>query len=438
MRNSSLAMIVLAAGVSYVAWVGSQRIQAADTVRAKAAQTQKARQAVTLARAEPRRTATAHDSSGLAKANNAFAIDLYQQLKSESGNLIFSPASISVALAMTYTGAGGETKSQMAKVLHFDKEPDQVHAAMSKLLVNWKSTEKDAYQLTLANRLWGKQGFVFRDQYLSLLRDHYSADLTEVDFNKSEEVRQMINNWVADATEQKIKNLIPQGLLNARMRLVLTNAVYFDGVWAHPFEKERTRPGDFHIQGEQVRKVPMMHQSLNFSFAQVDGLQVLEMPYKGGNLSMVVLLPKEKQGLSALEEKLTHANLERWLDQLKPQKVVVTFPRFKAESSFSLADKFAAMGMTAAFDPSQADFSGMTESEKLFISAVLHKGFVEVEEKGTKAAAATAVIAETTAFRSEPPPEFTADHPFLFLIRDRKTASILFLGRVVEPGEVEK
>ena len=331
---------------------------------------------------------------------------------------------------MTYGGARADTEKQMAGVLHFDLPQDQLHQAFSALMdrshVNGKGVE-----VSIANRLWGQTGYKFLPAYLQLTKDRYGAELGEVDFiHQTEAARQAINTWVEEQTKAKIKDLIPPGVLSVSTRLVLTNAIYFKGKWDAQFDKEATKNLPFHISADAKIDVPMMFQKHEFKYAAVDNLQVIELPYVSNELSMFVLLPKEVDGLQSLEEKLTQANLEKWTLALREQKVDVYLPKFTTTSEFSLKNVLQAMGMTAAFD-SQADFSGMNGKKDLYLSAVVHKAFVDVNEEGTEAAAATGVVVGVKSVRVTP--TFRADHPFVFLIRDGKTGSILFMGRLVNP-----
>jgi serpin B len=380
----------------------------------------------------------AMDVSGIVEGGNQFALDLYQQLRSEEGNLFFSPSSISTALAMTYAGAAGETEAEMAKTLHFQMPKDQLHDGMHDLQSFWNTPDKKkGIRLNLANRLWGQDSYEFLPAFLQVTRDKYGAELARLNFSQSEEASQTINQWVEEQTEDKITDLIPSGALSSDTRLVLTNAVYFHGIWSDPFKKDRTKEEDFHLTATDKIKVPMMHRWDEFRYGAVDDLQILELPYGDGGLSMVVLLPTEIDRLAALEAKLTFHNLQRWTASVKHEdEVKVYLPKFKTTSQFQMADTLKAMGMESAFDAERADFSGMTGGRDLFISAVIHKAFVDVNEEGTEAAAATGIIMEPTSAPFEElkePPVFRADHPFVFMIRDNRNGAIMFLGRITSP-----
>ena len=371
--------------------------------------------------------ARSEEVNPLVKGNNAFACDLYAKLRANKGNLIFSPYSVSTALAMTYAGARGETAEQMQKTLHFLLGQEGLHEAFRTLASQLKPKEGE---LTIANRLWGQQGYQFLDTFLKLTESAYGAKLAQLDFaGATEEARKTINTWVEEQTRDKIKELLPKGLLDPLTTLVLTNAIYFKGKWASPFKKERTNDAPFTLLDGTKVTVPMMRQSGAFAVNRTKKLHVLEIPYAGKALSMVILLPTAADGLAALERALTASRLAEWLPKRKPSTVNISLPRFKIATPVNLTKTLAEMGMPLAFSGG-ADFSGMTGKRDLFIGNVVHKAFVEVNEEGTEAAAATAVLMKRAAM----PPSFTADHPFLFLIRDKRSGSILFMGRVLNPA----
>jgi serpin B len=370
------------------------------------------------------------------EGNNRFALDLYARLRTGgSGNLFFSPGSLSTALAMTSAGARGRTAEQMAEVLHFRLPQEELHRAFAALQVTWAADGQEAgYRLSVANRLWGQEGFDFRPAFLATTREHYGAELAQVDFaRQAEQSRRWINAWVKEQTQGKIRDLIPPGVLDAMTRLVLTNAIYFKGDWTEPFRKEATQEAPFHVSARQQANVLLMHRQDDLRYWAGDGLKVLELPYGKGNLAMVVLLPDEVEELADLEDQLTSENLTRWLSGLRKQEVRVSLPRFTLTWQFQLADVLKAMGMDRAFTPGEADLSGMSSEEELFLSAVIHKSFVDVNEEGTEAAAATGVAVKAVSAIPEGPVEFRADHPFVFLIRDNRTGSLLFLGRLRNP-----
>jgi serpin B len=378
------------------------------------------------------------DQSAVAAANNAFAVDLYTQLRTQPGNLFFSPESISTALAMTYAGARGDTASEMARTLHFTLPPERLHPAMGALLANLNAAH-DGYQLRVADALWAQRDYTFLDDFLKLTRDNYGAGLKKVDFKgAAEAARGTINQWVAQKTEDKIKDLIGPGVLDRRTRLVLTNAIYFKGDWETQFDKSQTKAENFHITPSQSIQSPLMHREGGFSYFDGGTFQALEIPYKSKELSMVIFLPREIDGLSALEQSVTPAGMKQWLGQLRPvPKVILTLPAFRMTRQFGLGGTLAAMGMPTAFGAG-ADFSGMTGERDLFISAVIHKAFIDVNEEGTEAAAATAVTmtrAMAVRVAPPPPPVFRADHPFIFVIRDNRSGAVLFMGRLTDPSK---
>jgi len=376
------------------------------------------------------------DRSALVQGNTRFGLDLYAKLSRAPGNAFLSPFSISTALAMTAAGARGETARQMNDVLRFPFEADRIDPAFASLIHSLRPAgEKPAYQLHTANALWGQRGYHFLPGFVATLRGPFGAALEEVDFRgATETARRTINTWVENQTAGKIQDLIASGVLDTSTRLVLTNAIYFKGDWSSPFRAEQTHEDDFHgADGRKVR-VPLMHQTGRFGYAEDESMQVLELPYRGGDLAMVVLLPKKVDGLAEIEAALAPASLAARVDALQETRVVVTLPRFKLTAQFELTATLAALGMTLPFSD-RADFSGMNGgSEPLQISAVIHKAYVDVNEAGTEAAAATAVGIRAMAVMPQPAVNFRADHPFLFLIRDRRTGSVLFLGRLMQPG----
>lgn len=371
----------------------------------------------------------------IARDNTLFALDLYNQLKMTDGNLFFSPFSIFTALAMTWAGARENTAVQMAETLHFTEKPAQFHRAIGDLISQLNAVQKETdVELSIANAIWAQKGYQFLDEFFRIVQQSYQADLKQVDFSSAaESARQAINAWVEQQTNEKIKDLLPPKVLNALTRLVLVNAIYFKGFWDNQFKSRDTREMEFWLLTEVAVKVPMMHQEHQFGYWENDWLQIMEMPYKEESLSLIVLLPKEKTGITDLEQKLNFENMMAWQSRLRKRKVIVFFPKFKIESEFSLGQTLALMGMPDAFDPELADFSAMVGQKELYISAVIHKAFLEVNEEGSEAAAATGVVVGVTSIAPSPP-IFKADHPFVFFIRDNKSQSILFLGRVLNPA----
>ena len=395
--------------------------------------------------------AEAITKAGVVKGNNTFALDLYGRLREKEGNLFFSPYSISTALAMTYAGARGNTAAEMNATLHLGALPTDpaLHKAFGALVADLNAAGKRGkFKLAVANALWPQHDYEFLPAFMDLATKDYDAGLTPLDFKtKTEASRQTINGWVEQKTQDKIKELLKPGFLTPLTRLVLTNAIYFKGDWYSPFEKKWTKDAPFYLATPARASyakpptvtVSLMYREGGFGYADLKTAQLLQMPYKGNELSMVVLLPKDKstEAMAALEKSLTTANLTKWVTAARWRKVRAHLPRFKVTSEFSLAGTLAAMGMKDAFAGGKANFSGMDGTSKLFISAVVHKAFVDVNESGTEAAAATAVgIRAMSAAPGPPPPPppiFRADRPFLFLIRENKTGSVLFIGRVTNP-----
>ncbi len=382
---------------------------------------------------------SASDLNTLVDGNSEFAFDLYQSLRDEQGNLFYSPYSISLALAMTYAGARSETEQQMADTLHFILSQDSLHPAFNSLDQQLASRGQGAqgkddkgFRLNIVNAIWGQEDYKFLAAYLDLLAENYGAGLRLLNFiNAPEECRVTINDWVSDQTEGRIEDLIPQGAIDAMTRLVLTNAIYFNAAWLHPFNEKTTQNGTFHLlDGSQVT-VPMMKQTASFGYAEGEGYQAVELLYDGSQLSMIILLP-ESGNFDSFEQSLDADYADAILTDLEYSQVALTLPKFEFESEFSLTDTLAAIGMPVAFSD-EADFSGMTGNRELTITDILHKAFVSVDEAGTEAAAATAVVVGLTSIPAEPV-EVTVDSPFIFLIRDIETGAILFVGRVMTPS----
>lgn len=379
----------------------------------------------------------AADRAAIVDGNNAFAVDLYGQLRKQNGNLFFSPESISTALAMTYAGARGNTASEMAKTLHFILPPDRLHPAMGALL-NDLNASHDGYQLRVADALWAQQGNSFLDDFLQLMKNDYGAGFNQVDFkDATEAARLTINKWIEEKTDDKIMNMLQPGVLSPQTRLVLTNAIYFKGTWQTQFDKAQTKDEDFHLSRANAIKAFLMHREGSFRYFNGGTFQVLELPYKSEELSMIIFLPNEVTGLTTLEQSLTASNTRLWLGELAAvPKVILTMPKFKMTQQFGLNGVLSAMGMPQAFEKDSADFSGMDGKRDFVMSAVIHKAYIDVSEEGTEAAAATAVVI-SRAMAVRPmrlqPPVFRADHPFLFLIRDNRSGCILFIGRVTNP-----
>lgn len=386
-------------------------------------------------------TQPAVDQAGAAElvpGNTRFAFELYSRLASGEGNLFFSPYSISTALAMTYAGARGNTASEMAATLHFTRDQEKLHPAFSALEQQVQGAEKKGIRLSVANGLWPQEGYPLRQEYLALTGKYYGGLVRQVDYvNAGEDARLTINQWVEEQTQEKIKGLLQPGDVSSATRLILVNAIYFKGLWKNPFKEKDTRDAEFHLTTQKSVPVPMMLRWVDCRYASLSDLEVLELPYAGDLLSMVVLLPREIDGVQKIEEKLTLENLTGWLGVLRQQEVIVYLPKFKTTSRFGLGRTLSSMGMHDALNAAQADFTGISDQpDGFFIGDVIHQAFVEVNEKGTEAAAATAVVMRATAAPViHHPPTFRADHPFIFLIRENRTGTILFAGRLADPRD---
>ena len=377
----------------------------------------------------------------LVAGNNTFALNLYQAIRTNTGNLFYSPYSISSALAMTYGGARNETESQMANTLNFTLPQDRLHPAFNALDLELadrgegaEGQDGEGFRLNIANSIWGQKDYSFLPEFLDVLAENYGAGLSLLDFyNAPEDSRVIINTWVSEQTEDKINDLIPQGAISYLTRLVLTNAIYFNAAWNLPFDEELTMDGQFYLfDGSQIT-VPMMSQTEYFGYTEGDGYKAVELLYDGEELSMVVLCP-EAGGFEEFENTITPDRLNAIVNDLSSVNVQLKLPKFTYESgSISLKKALTQMGMPVPFS-SSADFSGINGTRNLFISDIFHKAFVSVDEAGTEAAAATAVIVKVIAIPT-PPVEVTIDRPFIFLIRDIKTQAILFIGRIVNPIE---
>ncbi len=378
-------------------------------------------------------------SAPAVQASNAFAFDLHRQLASKPGNLAYSPASISIALAMTFGGARGDTAAEMSKVMHFPAAK-ALHGGWATAVKRWQ-TPNDDYALATANRLFGEKTYAFEKAFLDATGASYGAPLDPRDFkNAPAAQRSFINGWVEKQTRKRIVDLIPAPAIDSETRLVLVNALYLKAEWQTQFQETATGDGDFFVDASKSIKAPMMNKTSAYRYAATDGAQLIEMPYKGGDLSMVVLLPDARDGLAALEKKLDATTLASWMGKMKHERVWLTLPKFEIDptEAIDLADTLKAMGMTQAFDRANADFTGIANppspADRLFIGHVFHKAFVAVDEAGTEAAAATAVVMPRAGSAAPADPtRFQADHPFMFFIRDVKNDAILFVGRVSDP-----
>ena len=391
------------------------------------------------------------DLADLVNGNSAFAFDLYRALCVEDGNLFYSPYSISLALAMTYAGARGETERQMADTLHFLLPQDRLHPAFNDLDIRLASRARDqqrdfdtGFRLNIANALWGQKGYEFVEEFLNVLSENYGAGVRPMDFmTMPEESRLTINDWVANQTENRIKDLIPKDVIDEFTRLVLTNAIYFNAKWRYTFDESSTLMRPFHLlDGGEVHVQMMMSEPEFFGYAKGEGYQAVDLPYVGG-LSMTILLP-DKGRFREFENSIDAVLVGRILEDIEAKLVELTMPRFEFESQFMLVETLEKMGMPNAFDDRASDFSGMDGTSCLagdvpclLISDVIHKAFVSVDEEGTEAAAATAEVGIPTIARADEPEPIrvTVDRPFIFLIRDGATNTILFVGRMEKPEE---
>ncbi len=366
-------------------------------------------------------------------ANNQFALDLYLEfIESEKGNIFYSPYSIFSALAMTYEGAKGQTADEMKSVFHFP-ENDVLRPNFA-AIYNGINQGSKSYELRTGNALWCQFDFPFQEDYINRVGTYYGGKVANLDFvNETEKSRETINSFIEEQTNDKIKDIIQPGDLDAMTRLVLTNAIYFKGEWEQEFDKSDTEERNFSITPESVVETPMMHMvpdEVEFNYADLEDLQILELPYRGDIISMLILLPTEN--LSVIESSLTPGKLEEYKNQMEKTGLDdIYLPKFEFDTKYFMKETLSSLGMPTAFS-GIADFSGMTLAAQLFISKVIHQAYVKIDEEGTEAAAATVVITKLT---SMPPPQpiFNADHPFIFLIQEQETGNILFMGRVNDP-----
>jgi serpin B len=373
------------------------------------------------------------ERAAIVEDNGAFAWDLYHQVREDDANLFFSPISISAALDMTRLGARGETLDEMAALLGGAEDEVTHHAEQGGLLQELDESDTCGVTLDIANRIFAQDGLGMNSDFTDGLDVDYGAPAEQLDYVADPEAARVhINEWVADNTADKIPELLAEGIITMDTRLVLANAIYMKADWAEPFEADRTQSADFtRIDGSTV-STPMMRNELEegYAYASIDGAQLVELPYEGDELSMVLVVPDEADGLLDLEPTLNEAVVQEWFDALSPAGVSLQMPSLEMRWSEELSTPLKELGMQLAFE-SQGDFTGITDEINLFISAVVHEAYVKIDEEGTEAAAATAVVAVTD---SAPAYHYvTADHPFLFMVRDRITDSVLFIGRVADP-----
>ena len=373
----------------------------------------------------------AADISSVVRGNSAFSADLFSRIAASKPdeNIFFSPHSISVALAMTYAGAGGRTAEQIASVMHFQGGNEELHGGFEALAAVLEQKKGDC-RLEIANALWGQEDYPFLQDYIGLIDTYYGGGFRTVNFKeKKEEARRAINEWAAAKTSGKVRELLKPDILNELTRLVLTNAIYFRGNWAARFDPEQTTAAPFHVRPGETTEVQMMHATGMFRYAEQDGVEFLEMPYEGDELSMVVLLPGITASGDAVPIDL--GKLDGWLAAAFPGQTEIWLPKFRFEAEYRLDEYLKEMGMADAFSLPPADFSGLNGRKDLYITAVVHKAVIDVNEEGSEAAAATAVVIGTKMAPRKN--YFRADRPFIFLIRHNETGAILFLGRVVRP-----
>ena len=410
-----MAILVSFVVVAAAVFVVFQKPQTEETVTAKIAD-------------ETNYTAERLDS--LLDSLNDFTFDFYKKISDEKiKNVFFSPYSIFVALSMAYEGARGNTSEQMYDILNILQNDSATRGSFGRIY-NLLNQQQEGYTISTANAFWAQQNHKFLQEYIDILESYYIAEANELDFSKNVEAAETINAWIEENTNHKIKDMIDPGALSALTRLVLTDAIYFKGLWANQFDPDNTNKEDFRITSDETVEVDMMHLSdIKFNYTETGDLQVLKLPYEGNDLSMIIILPKENN-ISVVESELNPTNLTTWINSLDEIEININIPKFKFEAEYTLNDVLDEMGMKDAFVPGIADFSGMDGTTDLYISHVLHKAFVEVNEEGTEAAAATAVIVATRAITDI----FNADHPFVFLIQHEETGAILFMGKIMNPA----
>ena len=374
--------------------------------------------------------ATASSVEATVNAYNGFAFDLYRRYGAGDGNILFSPYSISTALSMTYEGARGLTAEEMEEVFGFLEDPSARLPTVARIYNTLNGKDRE-YALHTVNALWMQQGYNVLEEYVDAITGYYGGEANVLDFvAKPEESRLTINDWVEERTSDRIKDLFPEGSIDSAVRLVLTNAIYFKGDWLYAFDEEATSVEDFHVSPSTAVEADMMSLHGSFNYLEADGFQLLELPYAGGDVSMLLLLPEEGS-MGEVEARLSAEWLDEWVALMEEAEVDVYLPRFSFETKYFMAEDLAEMGMPMAFT-GEADFSGMTGTRGLYIDMVIHQAFIEVNEEGTEAAAATGVSMRLTA---APPGEvFRADRPFVFLIRDVETGLVMFMGRVSDPS----
>lgn len=379
------------------------------------------------------------DIGVLTEDNAAFALAFYDQVRDKHDNLIFSPLSLSLALSMAMAGAEGATESAMMDALQFSLPEGDVHPAFNALLLAIEasqevSDEGGKFQLSIANSIWGQAGYDFKENFLDQLALNYGSGLFQVDFKGApEEARAAINDWVEDETQEKIKDLLPQGTIDTLTRLVLANAIYFKGAWRHPFEASNTQQEPFYLLDGSDKIVDMMHLSgTSLPYVKGEGFQAVGLPYVSTDFKMTLIVP-DAGSFATVEESLTPELLASLSSELALKQIVIGLPKFDFEANINANNPLIALGMGEAFDYDRADFSGITEADELVITDVLHKATITVDEEGTEAAAATAVVIGVRSMPGDETIELVIDRPFIFLIEHQPTQAILFMGRVMQP-----
>jgi serine protease inhibitor len=385
------------------------------------------------------------DMETLTRDNNVFAFKMYERLKKGDKNLFFSPYSLSSALAMVYAGARGETEKQMTEALCFTLGQQKLHSSFKALDSQLMGTEEDRQYvvLNIANSLWSQRGYKLQDSFLNEIKTHYGASVNTVDFKGAPLLAvKDINQWAVEKSKGIFKDLISADQIDKTTRLILINAAYFKGNWNDRFEAQLTKDAPFHLSSQKSVQIPMMNQNNDFDCAEFASFQMIELPYQGSDISMFVLLPKEIDGIQNLEAQISTKNLKQWMEKLKEREVILSFPKFKMTFHLELKRYLKAIGMVEAFDDSRANFSGISENrrEPLYLQEAIQRAYINVDERGTEAAALTYLTAFGGAAPTQSPPlpvVFKADHPFVYLIQDKKTGAILFMGRIMDPTAKE-
>jgi serpin B len=453
MRRLVFCLVVTIASISFIASCAPDKTSVVSPSPTTTPSSQNTTPSSTTPSPSPVFVASGDEISSLVNGNSAFTFDLYQKLKgTKDGNFFYSPYSISAALAMTYAGARGNTAQQMEDTLHFALDQERLHSSFNTLDQELKQRGKDlemyvlnpdgemvqekvdGFRLNIVNAFWGQKGYNFLPEYLDMIKQYYGGEINTLDFAKEPEPSRLeINRWASEKTEGRIKDVLPTGSIKPLTRFILANAIYFKARWEYQFAPSLTKADTFYLTDGNKVTVPLMHQKGQRSYAEDNAYQALRLPYLGGELGMVVLLPREGQ-FENFEDSLDAQKLNSIIGKLEPREVNVTLPKFTFESNYNLVQTLPEMGMTDAFSPGTADFSGMTGNKEIYIGLAIHKTFIAVDEVGTEAAAVTVI----SGFGAAPPPvpvDFTANRPFIFLIQDIKTGTILFIGRVLNPAE---